>query len=220
MRGFVASPPNDRLLRFARAELGRRGGRGKALDVGCGAARNLLPLAVDGWHVMGVDVSRPMLEAAASRIEQDGSGRVHLAEAAMDRLPAGSATFDCVIAHGVWNLASSDGEFRRAVAEAARVIVPGGALFVFTFSRNTLAPLARPVPGEQYVFTEFAGEAQCFVTAEQLLSELAVAGFTPDADLPLVEHNRPLQSSVVMRAGPVIYEGAFRKREQKHGEAT
>jgi hypothetical protein len=45
-----------------------------------------------------------------------------------------------VVAHGIWNLARTTTEFRRAIAEAARVARPGACLFVFTFSRTTLAP--------------------------------------------------------------------------------
>src|SRR5262245_57876127 len=68
VRGFALSPPNDRLLHYAAAELTRCGGRGLALDVGCGAARNLAPLVASGWHALGIDTSRPMLEAAGARL--------------------------------------------------------------------------------------------------------------------------------------------------------
>ena len=62
--GFASSPPNATLMQFASAE---RSGRDRAriLDIGCGAARNAVPLALDGWDVFGTDTSLPMLEAAA-----------------------------------------------------------------------------------------------------------------------------------------------------------
>ena len=96
-----------------------------------------------------------------------------------------------------------------AVREAARVAAPGALLFVFTFSRHTLAPDAVPVPGESFVFTQFSGEPQCFLTGADLLSELGAAGFVPDPAVPLVEHNRPKPGSLSGGA-PVIYEGGFR----------
>jgi ubiquinone/menaquinone biosynthesis C-methylase UbiE len=97
VRGFAASPPNERLLRFAAVELIKCGGRGRALDIGCGAARNLAPLAAAGWQIFGVDTSRQMLSAAVDRVGQQGTTHVQLAEAAMDRLPLRSGAFDLVI---------------------------------------------------------------------------------------------------------------------------
>jgi len=114
------------------------------------------------------------------------------------------------VAHGIWNLARSGQEFRHAVAEAARVARTGAALFVFTFSRNTLPPSADSVAGEAFVFTQFSGSPQCFLTEDQLLEELRAAGFAPDPELPLRELNRPDRGSLACGGGPVIYEGGFK----------
>jgi len=184
------------------------GGR-RLLDLGCGAARNAAPLAREGWEVLGTDTSWPMLKAAAARMRAEApDGRLHLAAATMDRLPVVDGYADLIVAHGIWNLAGSGEEFRQGVREAARTARPGAALFVFTFSRHTLPAAVRPVSGETFVFTEFAGEPQCFLTEAQLLEELAAAGFVPDAGLPLKELNRP--AGLVRTSGPVIYEGGFR----------
>jgi SAM-dependent methyltransferase len=128
----------------------------------------------------------------------------------MDAIPAGSRAFDLVIAHGIWNLARSAAEFRRALREAARVARPGAGLFVFTFSRNTLPPETQPVPGEPFVFTQFSGQPQCFLTESQLVSELAAAGFAPDPAVPFTEYNRPQPGALPTGTVPVIYEAAFR----------
>lgn len=128
----------------------------------------------------------------------------------MDILPVRDRSFDLLIAHGIWNLARSGAEFRRAVREAARVSRQGAGLFVFTFSRNTLPAEASPTPGETFVFTEFSGRPQCFLTEAELLSELAACGFAPDAATPLTEHNRPRPGNLSRAGGPVIYQGAFR----------
>jgi SAM-dependent methyltransferase len=122
--GFVQAPPNAVLLRFGADEL-RRSGKGRAIDLGCGAGRNAVPLARMGWSVLGVDLSRPMLSAARARARDDGLGdRLRLALAPMDRLPAPDHAFDLVIAHGIWNLAPSVAVFERALGEAARVSRP------------------------------------------------------------------------------------------------
>ena len=231
VQGFAKSPPNEVLLRYAETlrDLPAKAGSHKstsrnalvasgfsrkvpiALDLGCGAGRNAVPLARAGWHVVGTDNSRAMLDAAAARRTSerldDGLDLLH---AGMDYLPVADAVADLVIAHGIWNLAASGEQFRRAVREAARVAKPGAGLFIFTFSRNTLPPHLTPVAGERFVFTEFAGEPQCFLTAEELIEELADGGFEPDGVVPLRELNRPA-GQVRTIAGPVIWEGTFRR---------
>jgi ubiquinone/menaquinone biosynthesis C-methylase UbiE len=209
--GFARSGPNQELIRFAHAERVRVA-HGLAIDIGCGAARNLLPLAQQGWRAIGVDASAPMLTAAAERLRADApAARVALAVARMDALSVRDRAADLIVAHGIWNLARSSDEFRRAVREAARVAKPGAALFVFTFSRHTLPASAAPVAGEPFVFTQFAGDPQCFLTEAQLIHEMRAAGFEPDAAVPLREHNRPAAGRIGMGGGPpVIYEAAFR----------
>ena len=209
--GFSTAAPNATLMRFAHDEL-QRLGSGRALDIGCGAGRNAIPLASLGWQVIGIDLSLPMIQAAAERAARD---RVHhhlqLALATMDALPVRDRSCDLLIAHGIWNLARSAETFRRAIRGAARIAKVGAGLFVFTFSRATLAPQAVPIDGEPFVFTEFSGEPQCFLTEQQLLAELASAGFTPDPAVPLHELNRPPAGSLRTAGSPVIYEGAFRR---------
>ena len=205
MAGFAAASPNLTLVDYAAAQLGRVHSP-RLLDIGCGAGRNAVPLARLGWHVVGTDSSQPMLRAAAAR---EGGRSLCLANAEMAALPIQGATVDFIVAHGIWNLARSGDEFRAAVHEAARVARPGAALFVFTFSRHTLPAAVEPIAGETFVFTQFSGAPQCFLTEAQLLDELRSAGFAPDPALPLRELNRPAPGLRTTGA-PVIYEGAFR----------
>lgn len=211
VHGFTQSPPNETLLAFAAGELAT--GRGqRLLDIGCGAARNAVPLARLGWHVLGTDLSEPMLAAARLR----GSSEVppvhmQVVMAPMDALPVASRSCDLLIAHGIWNLARSTAEFRRAAAEASRVAAPGAGLFVFTFSRHTLPPSVAPIDGEAFVFTQFSGQPQCFVTREQLVDELGTVGFVLEEGLvPLTEHNLPPPGVLAVRT-PVIFEAVFRR---------
>ena len=210
IEGFRQSPPNHTLLTFAAAELAR-GRNSRAIDIGCGAARNAVHLARQGWHVLGTDLSQPMLEAARARADaEQHSERLRFALAPMEALPAPDGAFDLLIAHGIWNLARSTAQFRSAVAEAARVAAPGAGLFVFTFSRHTLPPDVSPLPGEAYVFTQFSGQPQCFVTRNQLIQELEDVGFVLDDTIALSEHNLPAAGTVHAVHTPVIFEAAFR----------
>ena len=215
VQGFVKSAPNEVLLRYAETVNEASGLSRKypvALDLGCGAGRNAIPLARAGWHVVGTDNSRAMLEAAAARRHDENlHGRLALLHAEMDQLPVADGFADLVVAHGIWNLAASGRQFRRAVREAARAARRGAGLFLFTFSRNTLSLNLPPVPGESFVYTEFAGEPQCFLTGEQIVEELGAAGFEPDGAVPLRELNRSTRQ-LTASSGPVIWEGTFRRR--------
>ena len=210
--GFAASAPNASLVAVAEA-LQPGLARPRALDIGCGAGRNAVPLARSGWEVLGIDQSWPMLQAANERRSAGKLERgLHLAQGRMDQLPAAAGCFDLVIAHGIWNLATGADEFRSALQEAARAAAAAARLFVFTFSRTTLASAAAPVSGEPFVFTAFAGRPQTFLTGEELLDELARAGFVPDALHPLRELNRPAAGALATLApAPVIWEGLFRR---------
>ena len=210
--GFAAGTPNETLVAWARG-LVPPGRRPRLLDLGCGAARNALPLAALGFRVVGLDLSAPMLEAARARADRDApTAELHLVRAPMAPLPFRDGVFDVVVAHGVWNLARSDAEFRRAVAEAARVARPGAGLFLFTFARDTLPPRAAPVPGERLTYTQFGGEPQVFLTHDDVASELAAAGFERDPPGPLTHHNaRGPLAAATAKGPPAIWEGTFRR---------
>ncbi|HYM23745.1 MAG TPA: methyltransferase domain-containing protein [Vicinamibacterales bacterium] len=215
--GFAKGTPNAVLMAFAEAEL-RRTPHGRLLDLGCGAGRNAIPLARLGWTVVGTDLSWPMIAAAAERAREERlEQRLRLALAPMEAIPVRDRSVDLIVAHGIWNLARSAAQFRQAVAEAARVARPGAGLFVFTFSRHTLPPDAEPVGvhgspgGEPFIFTQFSGEPQCFLTEGQLMEEMRRAGFAQDPSVPLREYNRPA-AGTLRTGGPVIWEAAFRRQ--------
>ena len=201
------------LVRFAAHELSRASGA-CALDIGCGAARNASALARLGWRVIGTDLSWPMVGAARDRVGAESGARFQAVLAPMESLPVATRRFDLIVAHGIWNLARSAAQFRLAVNEAARAAKPGAALFLFTFSRNTLPAHVKPLPGEPFVFNEFSGDPQCFLTIEQLDEELGRAGFARDPEVPLTEYNRQPPGGPRTIGGPVIYEALYRFRSR------
>lgn len=205
----------------------------RILDIGCGAGRNAVPLAQAGHSVTGVDIAGRMIDAAHEHAVEAGvASRCTFLTGRMDALPLSDPEFDLIVAHGVWNLAVSEETFRAAVTEATRLSRTGTALFVTTFSRNTLPPEAQPVAGTRFVFTDFNGSPQCFLREDELRDELAAAGFRVAPDRPVVERNRPAaweqwrepgQSSpergrrlnVAGPKRPVLYEGVWYRQAQR-----
>ena len=205
---FATGTPNQVLMDVA-AGWHQAAPHGRVLDLGCGAARNAVALAELGFHVTGVDLSEPMLRAADEVAHRSpAADRIRLVHCGMAPLPFANGTFDVVVAHGIWNLSTTDARFRDAVAEAARVAKLGAPLFVFTFSRNTLPHDAEPVAGERWIYTQFGGEPQCFLTRDQLVQELSAGGWNRAPEGHLVEYNAP-RPGQIRTGGPVIYEGVF-----------
>ncbi|MDF7807679.1 class I SAM-dependent methyltransferase [Pontiellaceae bacterium B12219] len=204
---FSVSSGNTVLQAFAEKEFKNRQSH-QALDIGCGAGSNAIPLARIGWNVTGLDLAPRMVEAATQRAKAEAlADKTSFRLAPMDLLPIEDQSQDMVIAHGIWNLAASGKEFRAGVQEAARVARPGAALFVFTFSRKTIPETCIPVDGETFVFTEFADRPQCFLTQEQLIEEMAAAGFEQEPGCPITEYPQ-----IPGMPKPALLEGIFRRR--------
>lgn len=130
----------------------------RVLDIGCGAGflANFLSLA--GHQVQGVDLSSGSLQVARGR---DASGRAAYRVADAYRLPFRDGTFDVVSALDFLEHVDRPS---AVVAEAARVLRPGGLFFFHTFNRNPLAWLVvikglewfvRNVPERMHVLSLF-----------------------------------------------------------------
>lgn len=96
----------------------------KLIDLGCGAGRIGWPFALAGDDYTAVDLSLGMLRQFAAR---DLPHRPRLAQADGTRLPFPDASFDGLLLVQVLSGAS---QWRDLLAEAARILRPGGAVFV------------------------------------------------------------------------------------------
>lgn len=104
-----------------------RGGR--ALELGCGTGRVLVPLARAGVPVVGVDRSAPMLDRARRRLRRlRGAHASALIRADIRSLPFEREAFDIVIApYGVLQSLTRGADLQAALGAIARVLRPGGA---------------------------------------------------------------------------------------------
>ena len=107
---------------------------GHALDIGTGTGRVLELLAPRVRQALGVDASKAMLALARARLAQS-PGLAHCAvrQADMYRLPLTSASFDIAVLQMVLHYAEDPA---GAIAEAARVLRPGGRLIVIDLARH------------------------------------------------------------------------------------
>jgi SAM-dependent methyltransferase len=155
-----------------------------ALDLACGTGLVLPDLAARGWKPVGIDLSAPMLSEVTAR----GVGLVRARAEALPLRPRVAALVTCGMGFH-WMPADA------ALAEMARVLVPGGVVALFwryplldqtpgRLVREVLGELGHPVPdGTFYVHDDapFAG--------------------TPFEPLP------PLRLEVPLRFTPAQYRG-------------
>ncbi len=211
------------LLEAAAAMPGER-----VLDVGCGTGVTTLPYALavgPTGHVTGVDISRPMLDAAQRRLAERGVGNVVtllLADAQVHPFPP--ASFDLLTSRlGVMFFADPVAAFRNLMA----ALKPGGRLCMavwasieenlhwkipFEIAVHHLGP---PGPRPINMAGPFA-----FGDRDYLHGILAAAGFADIAITPRQFHTRA--NSAAGLADHVALFGAVQRLldEKQADEAT
>ena len=102
--------------------------RAPVLELGCGTGRLLMPLSRAAKRIVGIDRSAPMLERTAARLRRRVPAvRAGVVRGDVRRLPFGDGAFGLVIAgYGLLQSLTSDTSLRLALAEASRVLRPGG----------------------------------------------------------------------------------------------
>ena len=108
----------------------RVGAPAKILDIGCGAGLLTNHLASLGHTVYGIDLSCASLDVARSK---DGTQSVIYLHADATEIPLQEAMFDAVCA---MDLLEHVPHPEKVVAEASRLLRPGGLFFFHTFNRN------------------------------------------------------------------------------------
>lgn len=108
------------------------------LDVGTGTGRILELYGERGVAGVGVDLSHEMLSVARANLSRSGLANVYVRHADMYRLPWPAPAFDAVTFHQVLHFADDPA---AAIAEAARVVRPGGRVVIVDFAPHDVEAL-------------------------------------------------------------------------------
>ncbi len=111
---------------------------GDLLDVGTGTGRILELLAPQAEHAIGLDQSREMLAVARANLDKAGLRHCELRQGDMYQLPLPPRSVDAVTFHQVLHFGETPA---AAIAEAARVLRPGGRLLVADFAAHAIEDL-------------------------------------------------------------------------------
>lgn len=116
------------------AEIRRHiGYHAEILDMGCGAGLLANDIALSGYKVTGIDLSTTSLKVAQAR---DVTHSVKYQMGDVYKVPFANESFDVVTAMDLLEHVSDP---ERVIAEAQRVLRPGGVFFFNTFNKNPLA---------------------------------------------------------------------------------
>lgn len=105
---------------------------GRFVDVGTGTGRMIELFGPRSTHAIGIDRSSDMLRLARVKLEAAGISS-SLRQGDMYALPLGDRSADTIVIHQVLHYAHSPA---AAIAEAARVLAPGGILLVVDFAAH------------------------------------------------------------------------------------
>ena len=143
---------------------------GTLVDIGTGTGRMIELLGPAAAQALGVDRSSEMLRLARVKLDKAGIADASLRQADMYALPLEPSSADSVIIHQVLHYALAPA---AAIAEAARVLRPGGRLLVVDFAAHDREDLR---------FTD--AHLRLGFSDEAITGWFAAAGLEPD----LVEH--------------------------------
>ncbi|HWM12446.1 MAG TPA: class I SAM-dependent methyltransferase [Solirubrobacteraceae bacterium] len=103
------------------------------LEIGVGVGSDFIRFARAGARATGVDLTEHAIALVGRRLELEGLS-ADLRQADAERLPFADGTFDVVYS---WGVLHHTPDCERAIAEAQRVLKPGGRLCVMLYARHS-----------------------------------------------------------------------------------
>jgi tRNA (cmo5U34)-methyltransferase len=110
------------------------------LDVGCGAGNYTLKLLerLPDLDATLVDLSRPMLERAAERVESATSGAVRTIQRDIRKIQLPPESVDLILAAAVLHHLRTDEEWHAVFSAFHRALRPGGSLWIFDMVESAI----------------------------------------------------------------------------------
>ncbi len=127
------------------------GPSGRLLDIGTGTGRLLELLGPGMSEAVGVDASKAMLALARARLARAGLSHCAVRLGDMYRLPLADSGFDLALLQMVLHYAEDPA---GALAEAARVLRPGGSLVVVDLAAHGQDEIARRLAHRWHGFSD------------------------------------------------------------------
>ena len=140
---------------------------GSLLDLGTGTGRMLQLLAPQVDRAVGLDASHAMLSVARANLARAGLGRIELRQADIYAPALARGGFDLVVVHQVLHYLDDPA---RALAQAARLLAPGGRLLVVDFA-----------PHGREVLRDAQGHRRLGFARDQVAAWFDEAGLASDA---------------------------------------
>jgi ArsR family transcriptional regulator len=131
-------------------------------DLGCGTGAMTAILAPHVAHVIGVDASEEMLDAAKSRLA--AAKNIEFRKGSLEALPVAPASVDAATLMLVLHHLPSPAD---ALAEAARILKPGGRVLIVDMA-----------PHEKDDYRQQMGHVWLGFSEDQMKKMLGAAGFT------------------------------------------
>jgi ArsR family transcriptional regulator len=156
---------------------------GRLVDVGTGTGRMLELFGGRAKSALGIDRSPEMLRLARVKLAEAGLASAELRQADMYSLPLPAGSADTVIIHQVLHYAQQPA---AAVAEAARLLAPGGRLLIVDFA-----------PHEREELRDRDAHARLGFTDEAVTGWMAAAGL----DARVLEHLKGGELTVTLWEG-------------------